>query len=119
MITDIDSLSFLSFFVVQELIRSQQKCESLQQSIDKYESKMVKADKKFRDSLLKEAKRRKDAEYIANVLKKRVGELQFLLDEKDDSDEDSDSDDETTANDQDKKDDDEDDGFNPDEVDEN
>jgi hypothetical protein len=78
----------------RELIRERQKSESLQLSVDKYEVKMVSNDKSYRDNLLKEAKRRKDAEYIANVLKKRVTELQFLLDEKDDSDHDSDSEEE-------------------------
>lgn len=71
------------------MIRSQQKTESLQLSIDKYETKMNNADKKFLDLISQESKRRKEAEYVANVLKKRVSELQFLLDEKDDSDEDS------------------------------
>lgn len=62
--------------------------------MDKYEVKAVTNDKSYRDNLMKEAKRRKDAEYIANVLKKRVTELQFLLDEKDDSDHDSDDEEE-------------------------
>jgi len=65
----------------------------LQLSIDQYEERAVQNDKTYRDNLLKESKRRKDAEYIANVLKKRVTELQFLLDEKDDSDHDSDDED--------------------------
>lgn len=78
--------------LLQDLIRERQKSESLQLSIDTYEEKTTANDKFYRDNLLKESKRRKDAEYIANVLKKRVTELQFLLDEKDDSDHDSDSD---------------------------
>lgn len=84
----------LCIWTLQELIRERQKSESLQLSVGKYEVKMVSNDKSYRDNLLKEAKRRKDAEYIANVLKKRVTELQFLLDEKDDSDHDSDSEEE-------------------------
>lgn len=80
------------FHPPQDLIRERQKSESLQLSIDIYEEKATSNDKFYRDNLLKESKRRKDAEYIANVLKKRVTELQFLLDEKDDSDHDSDSD---------------------------
>ena len=67
----------------KDLIREKQRAESLQESIDKYEKEMATGDKMFRENILKEAKRRKDAEYIANVLKKRVTELQFLLDEKD------------------------------------
>lgn len=75
------------------MIREKQKSESLQLSIDQYEERAVQNDKTYRDNLLKESKRRKDAEYIANVLKKRVTELQFLLDEKDDSDHDSEDED--------------------------
>lgn len=68
----------------------QQKNEALAESICKYESKLVKADKTFRENLFKEARRRKDAEYVAAVLKKRVTQLQFLLDEANNSQSDSD-----------------------------
>eukprot|EP01122_Echinamoeba_exundans_P014154 TRINITY_DN6355_c0_g1_i1.p1 TRINITY_DN6355_c0_g1~~TRINITY_DN6355_c0_g1_i1.p1 ORF type:complete len:408 (-),score=124.65 TRINITY_DN6355_c0_g1_i1:384-1607(-) len=68
----------------------QQKNEALAESICKYESKLVKADKYFRENLLKESRRRKDAEYVAAVLKKRVTQLQFLLDEANNSQSDSD-----------------------------
>lgn len=72
----------------------------------------MKADKTFRENLFKEARRRKDAEYVAAVLKvrsgseskvienvflnqffvvqKRVTQLQFLLDEANNSQSDSD-----------------------------
>lgn len=82
----------------------QQMNDALSSAIDKYDAKLVKAEKQFRENLLKESRRRKDAEYVCSVLKvlqvllssccgqylmlvqKRVEQLQYLLDHQDSSD---------------------------------
>jgi hypothetical protein len=55
----------------KQLFSLQQKNEALASSIGKYETKLVKADKTFRENLFKETRRRKDAEYVVTVLKVR------------------------------------------------
>jgi hypothetical protein len=71
LVIDAFGLFLIQFPLAQENIVYQQKNEALAESICKYESKLVKADKYFRENLLKESRRRKDAEYVAAVLKAR------------------------------------------------
>jgi hypothetical protein len=65
------------------------------EAIEEYEKKLVALEKDLRSSLQKEAERRREAEYHASQLKKKVAELQFLLEEKlaeDDEEEEEDDD---------------------------
>ena len=85
-----------------KLMEAVNKKTSLQESNNLYEQKLKSLEKEMMENLHQEGIRRQEAEYLASKLKKKVAELQFLLDEReqeDISDEDDDDDDDDDDND--------------------
>lgn len=64
-----------------KLQKENDKATSLSDSVIEYEKKVKELESRMWDNLNKEAQRRGDAEFNAKRLKKKVEELQFLLDE--------------------------------------
>ena len=59
------------------------KKNSLSESNELYEEKLKSLERELTDNLQQESIRRQEAEYIASKLRKKEGELQFLLDDRD------------------------------------
>lgn len=66
-----------------KLIDAVNKKNSYAESNDLYEEKLKDLEQELMENLNQEGIRRQEAEYIASKLKKKVAELQFLLDERD------------------------------------
>ena len=66
-----------------KLMDAVNKKTSYQDSNELYEQKLKSLEKELMDNLHQEGIRRQEAEYVASKLKKKVAELQFLLDERD------------------------------------
>merc|ERR1712137_332204 len=72
-----------------KLMDAVNKKNALAESNDLYEEKLKSLENELTENLQQEGIRRQEAEYVASKLKKKVAELQFLLDERDDQDSDS------------------------------
>lgn len=66
-----------------KLMDAVNKKNSLSESNDLYEEKLKILERELTDNLQQESIRRQEAEYIASKLRKKEGELQFLLDDRD------------------------------------
>jgi chromosome segregation ATPase len=84
--------------MLEDEVRNQsQQNQALVENIDQYEEQIAHLERKMKDNLKKEAKRRHKVEYDLVRYKKKVRELKFFLDEKEEDDFLSDSSNESDA----------------------
>ena len=72
-----------------KLMDALNKKASFEESNELYEQKLKSLEQELMENLHQEGIRRQEAEYVASKLKKKVAELQFLLDERDQDSDDS------------------------------